>query len=74
MRFGDFKRGTAGVDTCDTGAGAREMQGESSLIAADVERTAASMTGCRGVVEALIEEGARLLACCGVEVEVGAVD
>ncbi len=76
---GDFERGAAGVDAGDAVADVGEVQGEAALVGADVERAACAAerlgaVGGGGVVEALVEEGAGLLAGGGVEGEAEAVD
>ena len=66
---GDFEGGAGAVDAGDLGAAWSEMEGESSLIAEDVEGFAAGVVGGGGIVFALVEEGSGLLAFEGVIVE-----
>jgi len=64
---GGFEGGAAGVDASDAVADLGEVEGEAALVGADVECSmsatgGADVFGCGGVVEALVEEGAGLLA------------
>ena len=71
---GDFESSAAGVYAGDAGAGLGEMKGEAALVGADVEGSAVGVAGGGGVVEALVEECAGLLAGGGVVGEMQAVD
>src|SRR5208283_5861984 len=70
---GDFERGAGAVDAGDVGAARGEMEGESALVAKNVEGVAMGVLGGGGVVLALIEEGSGLLAFERVELELDAV-
>lgn len=74
VAVGYFEGAEAGVDSGDLTAVLGHVEGESALISADVERGAGCVAGCGGVVEALVEEGSRLLARACVEVKTKAVD
>jgi hypothetical protein len=66
---GDFERGTGAVDAGDVRAAGSQMEGESALVAENVESLAVGVLGGGGVVLALVEEGSGLLAFEGVEVK-----
>ena len=70
---GNFQGRTGTIHAGDLGAVRGEMKGESPLIAENVERFPFGVAGRSGVVLALIEKGAGLLAFQGVELEADAV-
>jgi hypothetical protein len=83
IAFGDFQSCSGGVDSGNAAAGAGEMQGEATLIAADVE--GGSFGGRRGwcgggvesgggIVVALIEEGSGFLSGAGVVMKAEAIE
>ena len=48
---------------------ARQVQRETTLISADVQRLTMGIAGCGGIVQALVEKGSRLLPGVGVIVK-----
>ena len=79
VAIGGFECGVAGVDAGDLRADLREMQREAALIGADVECAPGAARGGddprgSGVVEALVEERAGLLAAGCVVAKVQAVE
>ena len=74
VAVGYFEGAAAGVYSGYVAAVLGHVEGESPLIGADVEGFASCVAGGCGVVEALVEEGSRLLAGACVEVKTEAVD
>ena len=74
VAVGYFEGAAAGVDSSYVAAVLGHVQGEAALIGADIERFASCVAGGCGVVEALVEEGSRLLAGACVEVKTESVD
>jgi hypothetical protein len=70
---GDFQGGTGAVDAGDLGAARGEMEGETALVAEDVEGLAVAVAGGGSVVFALVEEGSGFLAFEGVKGKLNAV-
>ena len=63
------EHGWGGVDSGDARACPGQVQGETALVGADVQGFAMGVTGCCGVVQALVEEGPGLLPGVGVVVK-----
>jgi len=72
--FGGLECGAGSVDAGDAVAVTSEMEGESALVAKGVDALSVGILGGSGVVLALVEEGPRLLAFKGVEVELDTVE
>jgi hypothetical protein len=58
-----------GIDARDPCAGSSQVQRKATLVGTDVERLSMSMARGGGIVQALVEESARLLPGVGVVVE-----
>ena len=58
-----------GVDSCYAAAGLGQMQSETALVGADVERLAVGIAGRGGVVQTLVKKGSGLLPGIGVVVK-----
>jgi hypothetical protein len=67
--FRHLECGARGVDSSDVGTGPGQVQCEAALVSANIESLATGIARCRGIVQALVKKGARLLPGIGVVVK-----
>src|SRR5579872_330400 len=73
IALGHLKGRTGAVHSGNARAGFRQMKSESALVAEHVERLTVGITGCRGIVLALIQKCTRLLPLKGIVMKFNAI-